>query len=126
MSKSLLAAVALLIVFRPSLAEPKPPITIVDAVTPVLKRIAHIEGWDKPRSLVRRLHNPGALKYAHQRGATRGPRGFARFKTDEDGWAASWRDYSAKRRHGLTLRQIARLRCGPGDDVERYVKLLAE
>jgi hypothetical protein len=125
MLRTAITATIAFLIFRQSLAEPKPPIVIVDPITPILKRIATVEGWNRPRSLVRRLHNPGALRFAHQRGATRGLRGFAKFTTDQDGWLASWRDYTAKRRLGMSLEQIARKRCGPGDDVERYVRLLA-
>lgn len=51
-------------------------------------RVAILEGWLIPTSKVRRLHNPGALAYAGQRGASRSRGGVARFRTDREGWEA--------------------------------------
>ena len=70
--------------------------------------IAKYEGWSKPNSLVHTLHNPGALSYAHQKGATRGPRGYAKWQTDDEGWKALDEDLQAKvrKRHPNTLREL--------------------
>lgn len=66
--------------------------------------IAVKEGFYKPNSLPARLHNPGSLVYARQRAATPGERGFARFPTDRDGWAALERDLDKKITRGTPLR----------------------
>ncbi len=68
-------------------------------------KISRQEGWLNPRSLVHRLRNPGALVYANQPGATRGSRGFAKFRTDQEGWAALERDLRLKLREGRSLKK---------------------
>lgn len=72
--------------------------------------IAHYEGWNVPNSLVARLHNPGALSFAGQMGAIRGPGGYAKWATDEEGWHALDNDLQAKVRkhHVQTLRELLR------------------
>lgn len=65
--------------------------------------IAVKEGFYKPNSLPARLHNPGSLVYARQRAAVPGDRGFARFRRDEDGWAALERDLMKKMIRGTPL-----------------------
>lgn len=55
---------------------------------PLVTFIARREGWWHDGSLVRRTHNPGALRYAAQPGASPGPRGFAMFDSDLEGWEA--------------------------------------
>lgn len=67
--------------------------------------IAIREGWNKPTALVHRLHNPCAIKYAGQRFAEPGPRGFARFATDIDGWIGCRLDIVAKVQEGRPLRR---------------------
>ena len=64
--------------------------------------IARMEGWwSGPEALVRRQHNPCALVFAGQRAAERGAGGYARFRTDGDGWAACERDLRLKLARGL-------------------------
>jgi len=58
------------------------------------------EGWNRPGSLVQRLNNPCALRYAGQRFAEPGSRGFARFATDIDGWIGCRLDIAKKVREG--------------------------
>lgn len=47
-------------------------------------------------NLPQQLHNPGALSFAGQPGATRDKSGYAQFQTDEAGWQALHRDIAAK------------------------------
>ena len=61
-----------------------------------LEIIPRHEGFWKPGSLPARYHNPGALRYASQDGATRGEYGYARFETDEDGFRALQQDMAVK------------------------------
>ncbi len=68
-------------------------------------KISRQEGWLNSRSLVHRLRNPGALVYANQPGATRGSRGFAKFRTEQEGWAALERDLRLKLREGRSLKK---------------------
>lgn len=95
--------------------EPLPkPVLIVDASgeyrAKMAEEIARQEGWGVPGSLVRRLHNPGALVYVGQEGAEphtnfndgiclgtspcwieeKSP--YAYFKTDDAGWTALRRE----------------------------------
>lgn len=64
------------------------------------------EGWNVPGSLVRRQHNPGALVYARQAGASKGKFGYARFHTDPEGKAALIADLRAKFGRHMTLGQV--------------------
>lgn len=70
--------------------------------------IARMEGWRDPHSLVRRLHNPGALVFAGQEAATRDKSGYARFADDAAGWRALFRDLERKRARGLDVDGIIR------------------
>jgi hypothetical protein len=83
-----------------------------DTVERLAQSIARHEGWGLPQSLVRRLHNPGALVYAGQRGATTGPRGYAVFANDTAGWTALRNDIASKFRLGITVRRMMDLWCG--------------
>lgn len=56
-----------------------------------------MEGFYVERSLPKVLHNPGNLVFVRQPGATRGPKGFARFKTDAEGWVALEKDLLKKK-----------------------------
>lgn len=67
--------------------------------------IAIREGWNQPTALVHRLNNPCALKYVGQRFAGPGPRGFARFATEWDGWIGCRLDIAAKVREHRSLRR---------------------
>lgn len=58
--------------------------------------IARAEGFYRAGTLPRRQHNPGSLVFSGQPGATPGAEGYARFKTDAEGWAALSRDLAAK------------------------------
>lgn len=62
----------------------------------IIFTIARREGFYKHSTLPARLHNPGDLVFCHQRGAKRGPGGFARFANDKLGWAALERDVVSK------------------------------
>src|SRR5437660_12630553 len=61
-----------------------------------LEIIPRHEGFWKAGSLPARYHNPGALRYARQDGATRGAYNYARFKSDEDGFRALQQDVDLK------------------------------
>lgn len=78
------------------------------------KAIARFEGWDHQESVARRLNNPGNLMFAGQPGATPGKvtgadgkiRNYAKFSTEEQGWAALDRQLKLYAKRGLTLRQM--------------------
>lgn len=77
------------------------PVQIIDARDPLItalgEAIANEEGWNKPWSLARRLHNPGMLVFAGQPGASFiGSSPYADFSTDDAGWAALYADLRAK------------------------------
>ena len=85
-------------------------LTFILAATPcmappgALDIIPRYEGFYKPHSLTARLHNPGALKYVGQPYSLgRGPAGFARFASDDDGFAALTYDLEYKLRYGKPL-----------------------
>lgn len=82
------------------------------AVESVVQSIARHEGWGQSDSLVRRLHNPGALVYARQPGSLPGPQGYAVFDDDADGWAALRNDVTAKFRRGITIGALMERWCG--------------
>ena len=58
--------------------------------------IAKYEGWGVKGSLTHKLHNPGALSFAHQKGAVRGTGGYAKWGTDAEGWKALDKDLQSK------------------------------
>lgn len=70
----------------------------IDCLRTVGARIARIEGWANPKSLVRRFHNPGALR-------TRSGR-YARYRSDDAGWQALYADLRAKTARGLSWPKI--------------------
>jgi len=98
--------------FKVEATKPRAPAARRNVVIRLMRGIARHEGWDSPGSLVRRLHNPGALTYANQPNATPGIRGFAAFDSDESGWAALRRDLDAKARLRWTLRTTMEHWCG--------------
>ncbi len=108
------------------LKEPPPPraVRLIDATGDLSRAIAKLEGWGKPGTRPRRLHNPGALVFAHQRGARRGEGGFAAFLNDELGWRALDVDNRIKKQRGLSNLDVAYARCGPRDDCARYAEQL--
>lgn len=69
----------------------------------LMERVATAEGFHTAGTLPARLHNPGALRYAGQRGARSGPQRYARFASDWAGWIAFQRDLAAKRRLRIPL-----------------------
>ena len=64
------------------------------------------EGWNDPKSLVRRQHNPGALVFVGQRGGRMGKNGYAWFKNDKAGKEALLADLRAKSARGMRLGKI--------------------
>lgn len=72
----------------------------------IARAISRQEGWNKDGTLVRRLNNPGALKYVGQKNAVRGKNGYASFETPEDGWSALQRDLEKKFGRGMSLQQV--------------------
>lgn len=85
--------------------------------------LAKYEGWGVKNSLTHRLHNPGALSFAHQPGAVRGTGGYAKFAKDEDGWRALDVDLQSKvkKHQPQTLRQLLRFW-----DSKRYLRPMAK
>jgi hypothetical protein len=79
---------------------------IPDKIARLAAAISVQEGWNNPKSLVRRQHNPGALIFVGQRAAQLGKNGYARFKTDQDGKNALVADLRAKTARGMTLGRI--------------------
>lgn len=69
--------------------QPKPTFCI-DYRPALVARISHAvateEGWGRPGSIATRYNNPGCIKFAGQRGASRGDKGYAKFSTPERGW----------------------------------------
>lgn len=65
--------------------------------------IATKEGFWVPGTIPSKLHNPCALVYIGQPEATKGPRGFAKFERDEDGFKRCRIDLEHKLKHGHDL-----------------------
>ena len=70
--------------------------------------IACREGFFRRGALPARCHNPGALVYVGQAHARRGPRGFACFAADSEGWEALQNDLLAKIQDGRSLHKAWR------------------
>lgn len=80
--------------------------------------IANLEGWNNPESNPVKWHNPGALVYAGQAHAHKGPKGYAIF--DEDGYG--WKELLNQINYMLVKRDmkvwdICRSWTGTNDDV---------
>lgn len=87
--------------------------------------LAVVEGWNIPGSVVRRLHNPGALVFSGQPGAIRSDLGYAKFETDEAGWQAFRRDLSVKKQRGLsTIPQLVAVRTPRPKEQQRVIAIL--
>jgi hypothetical protein len=115
MSQRLLPALGVLLLPATANAPHQPPAILAaraGEVEMVVRSIARHEGWGSPNSLVRTLHNPGALVYVRQAGSRPGPQGYAVFDDDATGWTALRSDVTAKFRLGINLRDLMRLWCG--------------
>jgi hypothetical protein len=62
------------------------------------RRFARLEGWGASWTLVRRYHNPGALRLRSGE--------YRRFESDEAGWSALFRDITGKRERGWSWIRI--------------------
>jgi len=69
------------------------------------EHIARKEGFFHKGTLPATHHNPGALVYTGQYGATSGEFGYAKFSTDEAGWVALDNDIAYKRKHHIPLKR---------------------
>lgn len=95
--------------------------------------MAHFEGWNMPKSLCRRNHNPLNLRYSKY--ATITKNGFAFFLTDEIGWKAGLWDLcmkcQGKTRTGLkprsTIKNLIYVWAPPSENVsDNYVSYVCE
>lgn len=68
--------------------------------------IATYEGYKKTGTLADRQRNPGNLRFAGQKNAVRGDKGFAKFKTHQDGFNALVAQIKLDSNRNLTLRQF--------------------
>lgn len=69
-------------------------------------QIATIEGYKKTGTLADRNNNPGNLRFVGQSGAVKGDRGFAKFKTKEEGFQALIKQIRLDAGRSLTLKQF--------------------
>lgn len=70
------------------------------------KIIAQLEGYNRPGTLAQRQNNPGNLRYVGQLGAAKGDKGFAKFKTPQDGFNALHSQIGLDASRGYTLKQF--------------------
>lgn len=63
----------------------------------ILYRIARMEGSHAKTGIAVTQNNPGNLIFVHQRGATKGKKGFARWKTWQEGLQALDEDLQKKK-----------------------------
>lgn len=68
--------------------------------------IATYEGYKKTGTLADRQRNPGNLRFAGQKNAVKGEKGFAKFKTHQDGFNALIAQIKLDANRNLTLRQF--------------------
>jgi hypothetical protein len=106
--KRLLQISAILLLFSVHCKDQILPPPTNQTVYKICHSIARHEGWYVKNSLVRRLHNPGALVYAGQKHAKPSETGYARFESDFDGMIALDSDIRKKIEKGMTLRKISR------------------
>lgn len=70
------------------------------------QKIAQIEGFNKRGTLAQRNNNPGNLRYVGQKGAVKGDKGFAKFKTPDAGWQALQQQIALDASRGHTLQSF--------------------
>lgn len=70
------------------------------------QQIARLEGYTKTGTLADRQMNPGNLRFVGQKGAVKGNKGFAKFKTHQDGWTALRGQIGLDASRGKTLQQF--------------------
>jgi hypothetical protein len=121
------------------------PVSFTESVSPVLSaplgsdgRKALLDtvstlfsnyGWKvtiRNDTLAYRNNNPGNLKFARQKGARLGEKGFARFETPEDGFLALIKQINTDASRGLTLKSFLRKFTGDNTAAERNVQFLSE
>lgn len=89
--------------------------------------IAKFEGYFHPDTLPQRMKNPGDLKFAGQMGAEMGESGFARFKTDMQGWEALWNQIALYIRRGDTITSMMEHYAPPSEnDTQKYISFINE
>lgn len=77
-----------------------------DQKSKLANHIATLEGYKKTGTLADRQRNPGNLRFAGQKNAVRGEKGFAKFKTHQDGFNALIAQIKLDASRNLTLRQF--------------------
>jgi hypothetical protein len=91
---------------------------ITGATYELAEVIANLEGWHNPESNPVKWHNPGALVYAGQAHAHKGPKGYAIFDEDGYGWKELLNQINILlyERH-LNIWEVCRGWTGTNDDV---------
>lgn len=87
------------IMVQPKLNRPQK----VNKIEFIKKEIARIEGYGVKGSLAQRQNNPGNLKFVGQKNAVLGAKGFAKFKTPQDGFNALHNQIVLDAKRGHTL-----------------------
>lgn len=77
-----------------------------DSKQKLANAIATLEGYKKTGTLADRQRNPGNLRFAGQKNAVKGDKGFAKFKTHQDGFNALVAQIKLDSNRNLTLRQF--------------------
>ena len=89
------------------------------------KAIARFEGANVKGSLAQRNLNPGNLKFHNQPGSVQGEKGFAKFKSIEEGYSALNRQIAKDTGRGMTLKQFTYKYAPPSENkTENYYKFL--
>ena len=74
----------------------------------IAKAISTLEGWGNPKSLVRKLNNPGALVCSGWYSSSCDRSGYSRFDSPAAGWRALQLDLHLKLRRGTTIRKLSK------------------
>lgn len=97
-----------------------------DSTDKVAAVIATIEGYKKKGTIADRQKNPGNLRFVGQKGASKGTKNFAIFKTHQEGWNALRRQIQLDASRGLTLKQFIYKYAPPQENnTARYLATLA-
>lgn len=87
-----------------------------------------VPGYYIPKhTLAYKNKNPFNLKYRKQVGATRGLRGFAKFRTVEDGIEAGYKQIQLDRSRGMTIEEFITKFAPPNhNDTDEYIRFVCK
>lgn len=79
----------------------------------------------KPNTIAHRMNNPGNLRFAGQRNATKGEQGFAKFDSPLSGWEGLLKQVELEQGRNHTLESLITKYAPPTEnDTQKYIKYM--